>query len=155
MKGNDLQGVGIDRIFALFGLIGGSALITFVFVKGSDPLYLVLGAGIFLACAIWIVKGRSVSTGELVPRVELKRTTLLLLSVLFFMFLTASVIALYLRPEVYARPMAYFILTGAMFGLIGIEALGVRGRWTYMIMVQLVIVGLSLAWSQMTIFPGW
>jgi hypothetical protein len=79
-----------------------------------------------------------------------------LLNILFFCLLTYSVAAFQLRPELYTRPLGYFIAMAAMAATLAIEILflPLRKSAAYFALFKIIIIGLSLAWSQLLLYPG-
>lgn len=57
--------------------------------------------------------------------------------------------------NLYEHPLIYFVLTSLMGGIVALEILfSQEENRNYFILFQIIIIGLSVAWSQLLIFPG-
>ena len=83
--------------------------------------------------------------------------TFLLLSTMFFILLTASILAVYYRNYVYERPLLYFFFLFFSIGIITLEILLVDSTKKYhisLVIIQIIILNLSIIFSQYFIFPN-
>lgn len=114
-------------------------------------IYGLVGVFTLISCLIWLVIRKRAALSwdqEECPR------HLIALFTLFSVLLAASTLVLYFRPELYERPLLYFIVTAGIAGIIALQALIAPERYTVPILIQTVLLGLSIAWSQLLIFPG-
>lgn len=77
-----------------------------------------------------------------------------LFSLLYIILLIASILSVNFRPELYERPLLYFIATSLMAGTIACQILFSNERQKWFIIPQIVVLGASIAWSQLLIFPN-
>jgi len=78
------------------------------------------------------------------------------LNVLFFLLLSYSIISIYLRPDPYLRPLGYFISTALMATIVANEILFLSPQKSRICfaLCKIIIMGLSLTYSQILIFPN-
>jgi hypothetical protein len=153
-----LLGKTIDNLDVTLAALGGVLAIPltiyFCIVRGS-LIYTVAGVIVFLACLAYLFLRRRSPTFALV-QAEATPRIYLLLNILFFCLLTYSIAAFYLRPEPYTRPLSWFVALAAMAGVLAIEILFLPARKSaaYFALFKIIVIGLSLAWSQLLIFPS-
>ncbi len=82
------------------------------------------------------------------------RTAALISATLFFILFIASMIILQTRAEVYSRPLIFFIIISSMSGLLMIEILYASRRFTPLILAQIILLALTISWSQLFLFPA-
>lgn len=145
----------IDKILALLGCIIAPILVFYTQVILKNYLYTFIVVMSFFACLAYLGMRKSFSKISFLPRVQTKFSFYLSLNILFLLLFICSMLALYLRPEVYVRPLAYFILIALMSVVVGIEILykPVRKVYSYFILLQIILIALSLQWSELLIFP--
>lgn len=143
----------LDKILAILGLPIAltTALASFTV---DNPHYLVVSIILLLACITYLSIGR----GKELPGIsEPPRTHSLhlLLNILFFSALIFSILSLYLRPDPYIRPLSYFISIVMMVGILTTEILFLsRSKpYTHFVLTKIILIPLSLTWSQLLIFP--
>ena len=148
-----LRSGGLDRIVAVVGAVSSATLTGYILIRGGSLLYGLATLLAFGACMLWIFRGT-----RLAPKLgpySSRRAVLGLLSA-FFLLLTLSVLALYLRTDEYSRPVSYFALVALMTLTVGVELLVAPNREAYVfaILIQIIIIGVSLAWSEQLIYPS-
>jgi hypothetical protein len=140
----------LDKFIAIFGIIISVFLIIWGGVISSIKSPLV-GVLLFLSCFLWLQIRKSDSFKFHLP----ENKTLLTLGVICFFFLYGlSIISVYFRPNLYERPLLYFILTALMAGAIAFEILAADRRHAVVILIQVLILGTSITWTQQMITPG-
>jgi hypothetical protein len=154
MKRNRLSD-DVDKVAALAGIVLSALLLIYEFVSFSkNPNIILVAALIAALCAIWL-RMRNLDS---LKNVELPSNEKLfwLTSGFFFVFFGCSVLSLHLRPQVYVRPIEYFIFTALMASAVAAEVLTSISNRTYrfVILAQSAIVGLSLQVSELIIFPN-
>jgi hypothetical protein len=84
-----------------------------------------------------------------------RRAILLLLSA-FSVMLTFSLLSLYLRTDPYVRPLSYFVFVALMTLIVATEIQLAPDRDVYacVILTQVVVIGISLAWSEQLVYPS-
>ena len=113
-----------------------------------------------LSCLIWL----KIRKNNIALDLEINESNnkVLLLFSLFSLFFSLSVISLYLGPN-YQRPLIYFVFLSIMSSLVILEIFYVgKQKFTYVILFQILIIGLSLIWSEQFMFrsvvgidPAW
>ncbi|MBA7642409.1 hypothetical protein ES703_50102 [subsurface metagenome] len=146
----------LDRNLAILGLIFSSILIlSLVLTVGS---YIEVGVLLFLACAAYLSMRRHLFTRDILSLRDLtaKRSTYLILNLIFYILFFYSVISVVLRPELYSRPLEYFVSTAIMTTILAIEILFLPKRkyYTASVLMKIMLIALSLRWIPQFIFPG-
>jgi hypothetical protein len=140
----------LDRTLALLGILGSILLTTFVILQIGRVVYVLVGVLTFLACLTWLVlRGRG--SGRFRPSLSPSHSYLLAMS--FFLLMIVSEGVLYTRPLLYERPLLYFLLLAISAGLIALQILLAERPSPGLILIQVIVLGLSIAWSQLLIFP--
>lgn len=140
----------MDKVLATTG----SALSILLIAQGGvfgRYMYLLLGILTLLSCLMWLAVRRS-HTFEFHYRES--RTLTLFCATTFFSLYTLSILSIYLRPALYERPLLYFILMALMAGTIACEIFASGRRYPGLILIQIILLGVSIAWSQLLIFPS-
>lgn len=144
----------LDRMLALIGVIAASFLIVYTLLMGLSPQYILVATMMGAVCLYWTIDRKRLRPRELDGAPAFSDRPVIALSIVFFVLLTLSILSVQFRTSLYQRPLEYFIITAVMVGVVGIQTLVAKGRWTYMVLAQTIVIGLSLAWSQLFIFPG-
>ncbi len=144
----------MDRTFAFLGILISIALIAYMLLTGGSPLYILIGSISLAACGLWLVNRREAASSDLSLYGIGTKSGNLILAALFFILLTVSILLIHTRPLANERPLSYFLVTSVMIGIVAIESICYKGRWVGLALAQIVILGLSLAWSQAIITPG-
>lgn len=142
-----------DKIFSIVGIIFSSILIIYLSISGH-LLYLIVGILTLISCIIWLLIRKNASLKRL--NLPQSSSIYLALNTLFFIFLTLSILSIYLRPNLYERPLIYFIFTSIMSGIVALEIVFSPQKQKHigLILFQIIIIGLITAWSQQIIFPN-
>jgi len=157
-KGSELSNVrqNLDRNLAILGLVA-SLILTLclaLFIRG----YTEVGISTFLACATYLAIRKRLFPLGITSLQDLyaKRSTYLILNLLFFILFFYSVISIILREDAYSRPLGYFISTALMATILALEILFLpKGKaYTSFILVKIMLIALSLRWIPQLIFPG-
>ena len=146
----------LDKNLAILGLVASSILILWlVLVVGK---YVEAGVAAFLACATYlIIRKRLLLLGpSSLQALALNRPAYLILNIAFFVLFIYSLLSVGLRPELYSRPLGYFIATAIMATILAIEIVFLPGRKAYesFVLVKIMLIALSLRWMPQFIFPG-
>lgn len=145
----------LDITLAVVGCGLSIPLTVYLGVTIQRPIYTTVGVVSFLACLAYLVM-RHKSLPPLQIQVDATQRTYLLLNILFFCLLTYSIAAFYLRPDPYTRPLGYFVSTALMVAVLAVELLFLPSRksTTYFALFKIVLIGLSVAWSVLLMFPS-
>lgn len=145
----------LDRIFAITGVIVSLILILFLTAypgrEFSRVVYLLTGILVLISCLLWLAIRKS---HTLRGHLSGSQTLTAFWSICFFGLFTLSILSIHFRPELYERPILYFVLTSLMSGVIACEVFTSGKRHVPLILIQVVLLGVSIAWSQLLIFPS-
>jgi len=140
----------LDRTLAIFGVLGSILLTTFVSLRTGKVVYALVGILTLLACITWLViRGRKSEA----CRSTLSELHSYLLAAVFFLLLLLSEGVLYTRPILYERPLLFFLLLALSAGLIAVQVLLAEHQSPRLILFQVIVLGLCIAWSELLIFP--
>ena len=146
----------LDKNLAISGLI--VSVILALWLSLSVGKYIEMAVLLFLACATYllIVKRRSSGFESSSVTSPAKSSTYLILSIAFFVLFSYSMMAVALRPELYSRPLAYFIITALMAAVLAAEifSLPAKKSYTYFLLFQIMLLSLSLRLTLQLLFPG-
>jgi len=140
----------LDRTLAIAGVIFSILMITLGMVAGRF-MYPVLGGLVLISCILWLAIRKH---GTIELHLPESRTMTISCAACFFGLYVLSILSVYLRPEIYGRPLLYFVLTALMAGIIAYEIFISGRQHTGLILIQIMLLGMSIAWSQLLIFPG-
>lgn len=141
----------LDWILAIVGAIASVLLITYSTIIFNRIVYVLPGVLTLLACVTWlIIRKRS----SLSFQIEASRSKTRFFLSLYLIFLVISVLSVRFRPELYERPLLYFIVTSLMAGTIACQIIYAHERQKALIIAQIIILGVSIAWFQLLIFPN-
>ena len=145
----------IDKILALLGCVIASILFVYTQVIIKNSLYTTIVVMSFFACLAYLTIRKSASDSSLLPEIQTKFSLYLTLNILYSVLFTVSIALLYFRPEIYVRPLMYFILIALMSVVVSVEMLCIPPKkiYSYFILFQIILIALSLQWSELLIFP--
>jgi hypothetical protein len=148
-----------DRLVAILGLIVSGILALWLYL--SVGYYFEIPAFLCIACAAYllIVMANSSSKASRPSSVNgpVKSSTYLIFSTLFFVLFAYSIMAVDLRPELYSRPLGYFIAIAFMAALLGAQIFLLpsgKRSYTYFLLFEIIIFGVNLSFIPQLIFPG-
>ena len=141
----------LDKTLAIAGIILSVLLIVYLGREIGRVVYLLTGILALISCLLWLAIRKS-HTFEF--HLKESRTLTALWSICFFGLFALSILSVHFRPELYQRPILYFILTVLMAGAIACEILSSGRRHAGLVLIQVVLLGVSIAWSQLLIFPS-
>lgn len=140
----------LDRTFAIAGVLFALILIAYVGKIGKVG-YFLTGVLALISCLLWLRIRKSHTFEFDLPE---SRTLTAFWSICFFGLFTLSILSVHFRPELYERPLLYFILTAFMVGTVACEVFTSGKPYACLILIQIMLIGVSVAWSQLLIFPG-
>ena len=117
----------------------------------SSIMTLLIGFLILISCLLWLAIRKSDPLTFHLPEAKSQDK---FWAICFFALYTLSVISNYLRSDIYERPLLYFILTALMAGAIVCEILAAERRHAGFILLQVLLLGVSISWTQQLISPG-
>ncbi|KAF5085617.1 hypothetical protein DSECCO2_66760 [anaerobic digester metagenome] len=154
----DLFREDLDKTLAWLGTVASIALVAVLAATVGRLIFILVGVLTAFSCLLWLgirehARSAFPDARETGRRNGDNRLFAILL-VIFLALYSLSIVALYLRASLYERPPGYFILTALMASVIALEILLPRRRKTAWVLPQIVLLGLSVAWSQILLFPS-
>lgn len=148
----------LDKILALVGVIFSLALTTWIKLVIGYPMYIIIGILCFMTFIGYLIMRKSFYP-LLIPSLDELRCSArfyITLNIIFFLLLSYSIISIYLRPDPYIRPLGYFISIALMAVIVANEILFLSPQKShiYFALCKIIIIGLSLQYSQILIFPS-
>ena len=140
----------LDKTLAITGVILSLILIIYMGGKSGRVIYLLVGVLALISCLLWLTIRESHTFEFHLPE---SRSLVVFCAICFSGLYILSVLSVYLRPELYERPLLYFILTALMAGVIACEIFTSSRKHASFILSQILLLGVSIAWSQLLIFP--
>lgn len=146
----------LDKILALLFLFVSLTLTIWLATVVKQPTYTLGGILVFLACATYLIIRKRLLLASSSAQTEATPRLYLLLNIIFFILLSYSIISFHLRPELYVRPLSYFISTALMAAIVTVEILHLPARKSclWFALFKITLIALSLRWSQVLIFPN-
>lgn len=146
----------LDIILACMGCILAVPVSIYLYKEFGLP-FVSIGVIVFAACLFYLLARRgkipSIRSALLTkPPSHLS----LILNILFFGLLGYSIATYCLRPEIYVRPLGYFIATTIMVAVLAIEILFLSSRKSAIgfILFKAIAISLSLVWTQSLLYPS-
>lgn len=152
IRQTNLKSIELDFLFVKLAIILSTlwTIINIYFANTSRTLF---GTIILIFCVIWIKIRKNSSLDFHIISTNNKYKNYFYLS-LFIVLFMLSLFSLYLRPSLYERPLIYFIIISFMSGIISAEIILFQKKMTSIILFQIILLGVSVAWSQLLIFPS-
>lgn len=148
----------LDKTLALVGVILSLTLTIWIKVAIDQLIYVTIGILCFLVCIGYLIIRRFFDASSIPSLEEIRCSNRIYktLNILFFFLLTYSIISIYLRPDPYIRPLGYFISIALMAVIVADEILFLSLQKSHICfaLCKIIIIGLSLEYSQILIFPS-
>lgn len=134
-------------------------LTLWLLLTSGRPVYIIATAIGFLASIFYLAMRKHLLKSVLLflssPK-GIKQSQYLILNILFFVLFSYSILSIYLRPEPYVRPLGYFIAIALMASVLAVQILFLPRQKVsvFLALLQIMVLALSLRWSQQLIFPG-
>ncbi|WP_440949206.1 hypothetical protein [Methanosphaerula subterraneus] len=141
----------LDKTLAIAGVILSLVLIIYMGQEIGRVVYQLAGVLALGSCLLWLLIRKNNPIEFHLPE---SRAMTTFWEICFFGLYTLSVLSLHFRPNLYERPLLYFILMVFMAGFIACEIFMSGRRHAGLILIQIMLLGVSIAWSQLLIFPG-
>jgi hypothetical protein len=144
----------IDKILAIVGLVICISLEILLFKKMNSIVYILPFIFTSMSCLFWLFT-QDGSYQHISIRWD--RHIYIVLCLAFFLLLTLSICVLHFRENIYVRPILFFIITAVMSGLISVEIMvaSLSDKISKsIILLQILILGLCLVFSQMLLYPS-
>jgi len=148
----------IDKTAALIGAIFALALTICLALTIGRPIYVTTGVLLSLACVGYLIIKKSLSSSTLpsLASAGISNRLRYILNIIFFILFVSSILCVYLRPDPYIRPLAYFVSIAFMVGVVAVEILFLPSSKSlnYFTLFKIASIGLSLELSQLLLFPS-
>ena len=147
----------LDSLLALIGAIFSLFLIAYLQIQIGSPAYTITAVLAFLACAAYLVlkQRRKLRGMSSILDFQAAPSILLLLDIVFFALFIYSLWSFALRPELYVRPLGYFISIAIMSAILAAKILFLPSKSSPIpfTLFQIILVALSVQWSVLLLFP--
>lgn len=148
----------LDKTLAILGLFFTSILAIWIVINVENLMIRVAIGLAVLACAGYLVIRKRLPSSIVFSSAQPASNSRLrmILNIFFFSVLSYSVLSIYLRPELYTRPLSYFVSIALMVTILALEILLLPSKkgWTYFTLLKVMLIGLSVEWSLLLLFPG-
>lgn len=148
----------LDKTIASVGLISSLVMTVWVTVVLRRPTYMLMGGLAFLAFAAYLIIRRSISSSTLSYLASTEGSSPLhfTLDVIFFLLFAYSILSFWLRPDPYVRPLGFFVAIALMAAVEAVDILFLPSRrgFSLFALCKIVMIGLSLEFSQLLIYPS-
>ncbi len=148
----------LDKTLALVGVFFSLILTIWLALVIERPIFTLVGILCFIFVTGYLVIRRFAHPSLILFLEEMRCSTrvYIILNIFFFILLSYSIISIYLRPEPYIRPLVYFISTSLMAVIVANEILFLSPQKAhiYFSLCKIIVIGLSLQYSQVLIFPS-
>ena len=146
----------LDTLGSFCGIVFGIILLIISLFK--NPTYAIMGSIILFSSFFYIyfVKNNEKSFSVDLKLEKNQKKIKLLFNILFFSIFTLSIISYYLRPDLYSRPITYFILIFVLIMLLSSEILftSYTKKYSYILLLKIITIPLSLVITQSFLFPS-
>jgi hypothetical protein len=150
--------VHLDKTLACLGIVASAILVVYIASTIGRLVFVLVGILTILSCLLWLViRERAVREfqGAQETRERPSRDRFfVVLCILFLILYVLSIAALHFRTSQYERPPGYFVLTSFMAGVIALETLLPHRKKVPLVLAQVILLGISVTWSQILIIPG-
>jgi len=141
----------LDKKLAILGVMFSIILAIYLAMSVECIIYVLTAVLTLISCSTWLLIREKASLKF--DSYQSNSIILVLFSIFFFLF-AFSVLSIQFRMNLYERPLIYFILTSLMGGIVALEIIFSQENHNYFILFQTIVIGLSVAWSQLLIFPS-
>lgn len=140
----------LDKTLAIAGIVSSLILLVYLNRTFNSEVYALTGILTLTSCVLWLIIRKNHTFDFHLPE-SYSRTTIW--NICFFTLYTLSILSIYLRPNYYERPLIYFLLIALMASVLACGSLSSTRSHAYLIIIQIIMLGLNIAWSQLLIFP--
>ena len=141
----------IDKYLAILGLILAIAIFFVFGLRRGSIVGVMVSVLLFISCLLWLLmRRRDVSLHVFSDSKNLTY----IWAIAFFILYSLSILFVYFRQDYSTRPLLYFILTSLMAGTIACQILTASRRHSGLILLQVILLGMSITWTQQLITPS-
>lgn len=144
----------LDKIVAILGLTLGLGGTLWLALTSARYIYIASTIALAVICAAYLGLRKRLSRSAL-SSIEASSSLYLILNIAFFALLAGSFLAIALAHQPYVRPHGYFICTILAVAVLAAEILLLPDRKgaTGFALAKVIVIALSLVWSQYFTFP--
>lgn len=142
----------LDKFLAYLGIIISLIIILYSIFVFKNYLFTINGSLIFLCCFCYSQVRGNLKDFEI--NFDEDISIFKILCILFFLVLTACILIWNNRPELYVRPISFFVLISILAVIISLEILYVPKKFKLIVLIQILILGLTLLLSEVFLFSG-
>lgn len=141
----------LDKVIAGLGVPASILLIIASSFLSGYIVYPIVFGMVLVSCLMYLAASKDfqLHSDFLGSGVNIKIWT-----IFFFLLYTLSLLVLYLRPNLYERPLIYFLLIVLMSGVIACGCLNAGRQHVWLILIQIILLGVNIGWSQLLIVPS-
>jgi len=143
----------IDKKIALLVVFLFLVVTIVSYILLGNLKYVLFGSLIILFSIIWL-KYRNRASIDLSTPMFQSRSFFLISQILFCAVFVTSILSLYYRQYLYERPLVYILLLSLLISFTAMEILFFKRINIYLTLFKIMILGISLVWSQILITPG-
>lgn len=140
----------MDKTTAIFGIFISSFLMIWG-IFTIKPISILIGIFVFISCILWLSMRKS---NQFFINPPITRINIKFWAIIYYILYTLSILIFYLRSNLYERPIFYFILIALMAGVVAFEILTAERNHSGLILFQVILLGMSITWTQLLITPG-
>lgn len=140
----------LDRNLAIIGLVFSAIYLAFINLVIGNILYYLPGIITLSCCIIWLyIRNKtSFNLSILYDRVKMK-----FFFIIYILVFSLSILSIRFRPVISERPLIYFLFITLLAGTIIFQILYSQERHKCLIITQIILLGINIAWSQTLLYP--
>jgi len=144
----------LDKIVAILGLTLGLGVTLWLALTSARYVYIACTIALVVICAAYLGLRKRLLRSDL-SSIAANQSLYLILNIAFFALLAGSFLSIALASQPYVRPQGYFICTILAVAVLAAEILLLPDRKgaTGFALAKIMIIALSLVWSQYLTFP--
>lgn len=148
----------LDKILAILGSLFSIFLAIYATTLLDRPILLTASILAFPAGVTYLLMRRYLSSSTIPSLAQIRASSRFykMLNIVFFFLFSYSILSIYLNPELYTRPLGYFISIALMIAVVAIEILFLSDHKShiYFALFKIIFIALSVVFSQLLIFPS-
>lgn len=141
----------IDRIVAILGIISSLGLILYLVMRTDRVEYLLIGFLVMASCLLYLLIRKDANIFDLN---QTRTFSFNVCAYLYILLFVLSILSIICRPNLYERPIYYFIIIVAMVFVLSYEIIHSKKKNVKFLILQIIALGINICWSQLFLFPG-
>ena len=142
-------------LYVAYALIFICLTLSIILFITGNLLQSILFGFVMIACASYLLAYKYHKDQIYSPtRVHINPILLNFLQSAFYFTLSIAILLFIYRPDMYSRPIAYFICIGFIAVIIGVQIAYAKDNIVTGIILQIILLGIFVRWVQITVFPG-